>query len=348
MDPFCNRMKKVISLRGMVFNVRANTELIKDDLVDFYREMRLSRTYEEKAIEYFKKGKVIGNMHMCIGEEAVAVGVIKSLTKDDYVAPAHRCDGDFIAKGANIKAMMAELMGKEEGICGGRAGKMHQSAPEVGILTANGIVGGAIALGAGHALYASMFAPERVSVSFFGDGGANQGSFHECVNQAAVWKLPVIFVCENNGYAISTSFESATSCRTVAQRSAAYDIPGVRVDGNDVIAVYEAAKEAVNRARSGNGPSLIECVTYRFRGHHEGDEQTYRRKEEVENQIMNNDPIKRLADYLAEEYGWTDEERSAIDSSVEQEIQEAVEYALGGTPVNVDNMMDHLFAPNNN
>ena len=231
--------------------------LTREELVEMYRMMRLIRTFEENAVAYFKQGIVIGNMHMYVGEEAVATGICKVLTNEDYIASNHRCDGHLIAKGADINAMMAELMGRENGICGGRAGKMHQTAPEVGFMSANGIVGASQTLSTGHALYCSMFAPGRVSVAFFGDGGGNQGAFHEAMNLAAVWNLPVIFVCENNHYAISTSVETSTAMGTFYQRAAGYGVPGVRVNGNDVLEVYAAAKEAVERARRGEGPSFI-------------------------------------------------------------------------------------------
>ena len=322
------------------------TGLSRQETVDLYFTMNLIRTFELKAIEYFKKGDVIGNMHMYVGEEAIAAGVMKNLTAEDYVASGHRCDGHLIAKGADIKAMMAELMGKEQGLCGGRAGKMHQSAPEVGLFAANGIVGAGIPLGAGHALYASMYAPGRVAVSFFGDGGANQGVFHETVNMASLWKLPVIFICENNGYAISTRFENATSSKTVAQRGISYDIPGVRVDGNDVFDVYLATREAVARARAGEGPTLIECVTYRVRGHHEGDDQAYRSREEVQEQVEHNDPIHRLRDVLTGELHWTQEEEDELQKTVEEQVMAAVEYGQQGTPMRVETMLDNLYAAN--
>lgn len=318
--------------------------LSREELVEMYRTMRLIRIFEESAVAYFKQGLVIGNMHMYVGEEAVATGVCKALTPEDYVASTHRCDGHLIAKGADINAMMAELMGKQEGCCGGRAGKMHQTAPEVGFMSANGIVGASQTLGTGHALYCSMFAPGRVSVAFFGDGGGNQGSFHESMNLAAVWKLPVIFVCENNHYAISTRVDTSTAMGSFYQRAAGYGIPGVRVNGNDVLEVYAAAREAVERARRGEGPSLIECDTYRLRGHHEGDEQTYRTKEEVESVRRNNDCISRTQRLLQTEYGWTDEEDQALIQSVDSQVAAAVEFGIQGTPMPVENMEENLYA----
>ena len=317
--------------------------LTRDDLVGMYRTMQLIRTFEETAVAYFKQGIVIGNMHMYVGEEAIATGVCKALTKDDYVASTHRCDGHLIAKGADINKMMAELMGRENGNCGGRAGKMHQTAPEVGLLSANGIVGASESLATGHALYCSMYAPERVAVAFFGDGGGNQGAFHESMNMAALWKLPVIFVCENNHYAISTSVETSTAMGTFYQRAAGYGVPGVLVDGSDVLAVYEAAKTAVERARRGEGPTLIECDTYRFRGHHEGDEQTYRTKEEVQQMRENRNCITKMKRVLTEELGWTEAEDEQISKEVEKTIGDAVAFGLQGEPMKVEDMEKNLF-----
>lgn len=317
--------------------------LTQEDLVGMYRMMILIRRFEETTVDYFKQGHVIGNMHMYVGEEAVATGVCKALTREDYIASTHRCDGHLIAKGADINLMMAELMGKEQGNCGGRAGKMHQTAPEVGFLSANGIVGASESLGTGHALYCSMFAPERVSVAFFGDGGGNQGAFHEAMNLAALWKLPVIFICENNHFAISTRVDTSTAMGTFYQRAAGYGVPGVWVNGNNVVEVYAAAKEAVERARRGEGPTLIECDTYRLRGHHEGDEQTYRTRAEVEEVVRTNDCINRMKKLLEEEFAWTEEEDQAVRKSVEDQITAAVDFGLKGTPMKVEDMEKNLF-----
>jgi len=317
--------------------------LTREELVEMYRMMNLQRVFEENAVAYFKQGIVIGNMHMYVGEEAVATGVCKVLNKDDYIASTHRCDGHLIAKGADINAMMAELMGRENGICAGRAGKMHQTAPEVGLLSANGIVGASETLATGHALYCSLYAPGRVAVAFFGDGGGNQGAFHEAMNMAALWKLPVIFVCENNHYAISTRVDTSTAMGTFYQRAAGYGVPGVLVNGNDVLEVYAAAKEAVERARRGEGPTFIECDTYRLRGHHEGDEQTYRTREEVAEVKAKNDCINRMYKLLTEELGWTEEENQALIKSVEDQVAAAVEFGLSGAPMKVEDMEKNLF-----
>ena len=324
-------------------NLENRTPLLREDLVGMYRTMILIRHFEETAIAYSKQGHVIGNMHMYVGEEAIATGICKALTKEDYVASTHRCDGHLIAKGADIHKMMAELMGKATGNCGGRAGKMHQCAPEVGLLSANGIVGASETLATGHALYCSMFAPGRIAVAFFGDGGGNQGAFHEAMNMAALWKLPVIFVCENNHYAISTAVETSTAMGTFYQRAAGYGVPGVLVNGNDVLEVYAAAKEAAERARRGEGPTLIECDTYRLRGHHEGDEQTYRTRDAVEKVRETNDCLKRMQALLEAEFGWTEQDDAAIVKSVEDQVAAAVEFGLNGTPMKVEDMNKNLF-----
>lgn len=320
------------------------TALTREELAQMYRTMILIRHFEETAIAYSKQGHVIGNMHMYVGEEAVATGVCKALTQEDYIASTHRCDGHLIAKGADINKMMAELMGKATGNCGGRAGKMHQCAPEVGLLSANGIVGASETLATGHALYCSMFAPERIAVAFFGDGGGNQGAFHEAMNLAAVWKLPVLFVCENNHYAISTHVNTSTAMGSFYQRAAGYGIPGVLVNGNDAVEVYEAAAAAAQRARQGEGPTLIECDTYRLRGHHEGDEQSYRSREEVNAVKENNDCIKNMKKLLEASYGWTEAEDQAVYQSVAEQVDAAVAFGMQSPPMKTEDMLKHLFA----
>ncbi len=319
--------------------------LSREKLISLYETMIRIRRFEETAVAYFKQGIVIGNMHMYVGEEATATGVCAALEKEDYVSSTHRCDGHLIAKGADINRMMAELMGKEEGLCGGRAGKMHQSAPEVGLLCANGIVGASAPLATGHALACSLYHPGRIACAFFGDGGGNQGVVHESMNMAAVWKLPVIFVVENNHYAITTSVESSTALGHFYQRAAGYGIPGVLVDGNDVLAVYHAAKEAADRARRGEGPTYIECDTYRYRGHHEGDDQVYRTKEEVEQVKETRDCIERMKKHLEENEGWTEAEENALRQKVEDDILAAVDFGMRGTPMDPASIYDNLFAP---
>ena len=319
--------------------------LSRERLISLYETMIRIRRFEETAVVYFKQGIVIGNMHMYVGEEAVATGVSAALEREDYVSSTHRCDGHLIAKGADINRMMAELMGRETGLCGGRAGKMHQSAPEVGLLCANGIVGASAPLATGHALACQLMYPGRIACAFFGDGGGNQGSVHESMNMAAVWKLPVIFVVENNHYAITTSVESSTAGGHFYQRAAGYGIPGVLVDGHDVLAVYRAAKEAADRARRGEGPTYIECDTYRYRGHHEGDDQVYRTKEEVDAVKEKKDCIERMKKHLENEEGWTPEEEAALRQKVEDDIAAAVEFGMKSAPMDPASRFDNLFAP---
>jgi pyruvate dehydrogenase E1 component alpha subunit len=320
------------------------TALTKEQLVDFYKTMITIRRFEEAAIENFHKGIVLGNMHASNGQEAVAVGVIKALDKDDMVSSHHRCNGHFIAKGADMGKMMAEMMGKEQGLCKGRGGKMHQTDIEHKVMCGSGIVGASLLLGPGHALYSQLNNPGQVTVAIFGDGAANQGMFHEGINLAALWKLPVVFVCENNQFAISTRMSESSASATISQRSVGYDIPGVTVDGNDVIAVYEVMVEAVARARAGKGPSLIECVTYRVQGHYEGDDMSYRTKEETRDWAEKHDPIKKLKEELVSGFGWTDKDDKAIWDGVETAVQKAVEFGVAGTPMSVKDIELNVFA----
>ena len=324
--------------------IHVTDTLTRKDLIEMYRTMFTIRRFEESAVRYFKEGIVIGNMHMYIGEEAVATGVCWALQREDYIASTHRCDGHLIAKGADIRAMMAELMGKETGLCGGRAGKMHQSAPEIGVLCANGIVGASQTLATGHALYCSLYHPDRVAVSFFGDGGGNQGALLESMNLASVWKLPVVFVCENNHYAISTNVKDSTALGHFYQRAEGFGIPGTLVDGLDPVAVYEAARTAVDRARAGAGPSFIECDTCRMRGHHEGDEQSYRTREEMEENRTLHDCIKLMRVSLEKNCAWTEEEDRVLREEVEQNIADAIQFGIDSKPMSAETMYQHLFA----
>jgi pyruvate dehydrogenase E1 component alpha subunit len=318
--------------------------LTKEQLTDFYQTMVTVRTFEEAAIEYFQKGIVLGNMHASNGQEAVAVGVMKALNKDDFVSTHHRGNGHFVARGCDMGKMMAELMGKKEGLCKGHGGKMHQVDVSHGMMGASGIVGASCVLGPGHALYSQLYNPGQVTVSIFGDGAANQGMFHEGINIAALWKLPVVFVCENNQFGISLRDSLSCSAKTIAQRSAAYDIPGKRVDGNDVIAVYQAVKEAVDRARQGEGPSLVECLTYRVRGHYEGDDMSYRPKEETEDWAKNHDAVKKMKDLLVASHGWTDEDDKKIYDKARDDVKKAVEYGAAGTPMSAADIEEDLYA----
>jgi pyruvate dehydrogenase E1 component alpha subunit len=298
----------------------------REKLVWMYRKMVEIRTFESKVTELFAAGKIPGFVHLYIGEEAVAVGACANLKDSDFITSTHRGHGHCIAKGGKMDLMMAELFAKETGYCKGKGGSMHIADVEIGILGANGIVGGGLGIAPGAGLSAKMRGTDQVTVCFFGDGASNQTTFHEGINMASAWKLPVIFICENNQYGISLHQSKHQNITDVADRAAAYGIPGVVVDGNDVMAVYEAVGEAVKRARAGEGPTLIECKTYRWRGHFEGDPQVYRTQEEIK-EWQAKDPIPRFEALLADMGVMTAEEAEAIRKEVAAEVEAAIEFA---------------------
>ena len=290
------------------------------------RQMHLIRQFEEGAEEAYTRGLVHGTMHLSIGQEACATGVCAVLEKGDYITSTHRGHGHCIAKGAEPKYMFAEFFGKDSGYCRGRGGSMHIADLATGNLGANGIVGGGLPIAVGAALALQQEHRPNVVVCFFGDGANNEGAFHESLNMAAIWKLPVVFVCENNQYGMSTSTERSTAVKRIAQRAQAYDMPGVTVDGNDFAAVAEVAAQAVDRARSGDGPSLLECLTYRHRGHSKSDRNRYRTKEEIDSWIAQ-DPIGRFEATLLS-HGLIDQAQiDALMSSVEEEIDAGIQFA---------------------
>jgi len=291
-----------------------------------YRTMKRIREFETKAAELFAEGRIPGFVHLYIGEEAVATGVCANLKDSDYITSTHRGHGHIIAKGGDLKYMFAELFGRETGYCKGKGGSMHIADADRGILGANGIVGAGHNIAVGAGLSAKYRDTDQVCVCFFGDGSTNQGTFHEALNMASIWKLPVIFVCENNLYGISMHQSRHQAIQDVADRAVAYNMPGVVVDGNDVLAVYEAAKEAVDRARNGQGPTLIECKTYRHRGHFEGDPTVYRDEEEVK-EWLQKDPIPRLVEFMLDNNVVTEEEIKKIDEEIAAEIEEAIKFA---------------------
>lgn len=295
-------------------------------IMEMYRTMKRIREFENKAMDLFGAGRIPGFVHLYIGEEAVATGVCSNLNDDDYITSTHRGHGHIVAKGGDLKYMMAELYGKATGYCKGKGGSMHIADATKGILGANGIVGAGHNIAVGAGLSAKYRGTSQVCVCFFGDGSTNQGTFHESLNMASIWKLPVIFVCENNLYGISMHQSRHQAIQDVADRAVAYNIPGVVVDGNDIFAVYEAANEAINRARNGQGPTLIECKTYRHRGHFEGDPTVYRDSEEVR-EWLNKDPIVRLFGYIIENNISTEEEIQKINEEVSQEINDAIKFA---------------------
>ena len=297
------------------------------ELVEALRRMYLIRRFEEKAEECYMRGLIHGTMHLSIGQEASAVGACMSLTEDDKITSTHRGHGHCVAKGADVGRMFAEFFGKETGYCRGRGGSMHIADVEKGNLGANGIVGGGIPIAVGAALAAKRLGTKAVTVCFFGDGANNEGAFHEALNIASVWKLPVVFVCENNKYGMSTSTERSTAVKQIATRAIAYDMPGESVDGNDFSAVTQAVDRAVKRARDDDGPSLIENITYRWRGHSRSDRNRYRAKEEIE-AWKEKDPIIRMRLMLTEHSIVDAEMIGTIENEVEQIIGAAITFAM--------------------
>jgi acetoin:2,6-dichlorophenolindophenol oxidoreductase subunit alpha len=299
-------------------------ELTKEQLLEAYRVMRTIRDFEERLHSEFATGDIPGFVHLYAGEEAIAAGVMAHLRDDDFVASTHRGHGHAIAKGCDVKGMMAEIYGKRTGICHGKGGSMHIADVSRGMLGANGIVGGGPPLVCGVGLKAKVTKTDQVGVSFTGDGGSNQGTFLESLNLAAAWHLPVVFMVENNGYAESTSANYHQSGIDVAKRADGFGLPGVTVDGFDFFAVHEAAGEAIARARSGGGPTLLECKVMRYFGHFEGDQQTYRAEREVEDLRRDRDCLaafaRRVTDAGIVEAG----ELSAIDDATRRLMDEAV------------------------
>lgn len=298
----------------------------RDLYLEMLRKMVTIRLFEDKAIEMHRAGKTPGRILPQTGAEGVAVGTGAALREDDFVTSTHRPNGHLIAKGIEISPMLAEIYGRSTGSSGGKGGPMHIADISRGILGANGIVGGGFPLAVGAAFAARYKGTDAVAVCFFGDGAANQGSFHEALNLAAIWRLPVIFVCENNYYGMSMSAAEHLSVANVADRAAAYGMPGRIVDGNDVLAVYATVSEAAGRARGGEGPSLIECKTFRRGGHSADDVQSYRPKDELA-RWLEKDPILRLKNVLLDERLATEAEMRAIDAAAAEEIAAAVNYA---------------------
>jgi len=301
--------------------------LSKKAMVEMLKKLIEIRRFEERAIELYRTGKIHGYLHPCIGQEAVPVGACHAIGKKDYIISNHRGHGHCIARGGDIKKMMAELFGKSTGYCGGRGGSMHIIDRKLGILGENGIVGGGLPVSVGAGLSCRMDNKGSVVVCFFGDGASNNGVFHEALNMSAILGLPVIYVCENNMYAISMRSKDSVSCVDVAIRSYAYGIPGYIVDGSDVIEVYRTVRDAVKNARTGGGPSLIEAKTYRFFGHHPNDPAEYRGKEEVEYYTSEKDPVANFCKKMLGEGLLTEGEIKGIENKIAKEITDAVIYA---------------------
>ena len=309
-----------------------------DLLLSMYRRMLQAREFEEQLYYLFLTRPMPGTMHQATGQEAVAVGVSSALQISDYVTSTHRGHAHCIAKGVPINEMMAEMFAKRTGSCKGMGGSMHLCDFSKGMLGAFGIVGSGIPIAAGAALSALVRESGQVAVSFFGDGAMNEGVFHETLNMASLWKLPVLFVCENNQYALSMSVTESSAVSNLAERSCAYAIPGVRVDGNNVVAVYREAQKAVARARAGEGPTLLECVTYRIRGHARFEASSYRNAGEVE-AWKKLDPIIRFREAMLQSYQVTQSQLDRISNEVDLEIKDAIAYAESGPEVNPEDYL---------
>jgi len=315
----------------------------KEILLKMYEMMLKIRLFEEATVDVYQKGLMPGLAHPYLGEEAIAVGTCMALEKDDYITSTHRGHGHLMAKGGDMKKMMAEIMGKKTGYCKGKGGSMHIADVSLGILGANGIVGAGLPIAVGSALSAKRKNNKKVTACFFGDGASNQGTFHEALNMASIWNLPVVFVCENNQYGYSTAVSKHIVIENISDRAISYGFPGVTVDGNDVEEVYEAVKVAVERARKGDGPTLIECKSYRWTGHSVGDPGTaYRTREEVtENKVKC--PILRFENRLLEKDLATEENLNNIKTGVQKMVLEAVEYAVASPLPDANEIYQDLY-----
>lgn len=317
-------------------------EIDNTKLREIYTIMVRIRSFEERAIVEYRKG-LPGFMHPSVGQEAIPAAVCAFLKEDDYIISTHRGHADIIAKRARLDKMMAELFAKETGYCKGKGGSMHIAAVDLNIIGATGVVGDGIPIATGVALGCKMRKLDRVAVAFFGDGATNTGAFHEGVGLAAIWDLPVVFVCSNNLYSMSTPLKDYTKLKNLSDKAKAYGIPGVTVDGNDAIAVAKAARQAIERAREGKGPTLIVGNTYRHYGHHAGDPGTsYRTKEEVE-EWKKKDPIKRLQKRLIEEKILSKAEIEEIQTAVERELDQAVKFAAESPEPSVEDALKDIY-----
>ena len=315
-----------------------------DSLIGLYRTMCTVRHFEYMADKLYAAGKVHGTMHLSAGQEAVAAGISLALNPDDYLINHHRGHGHFIAKNADINLMMAEFLGKDVGYNHGRGGSMHIADFQSNNLGANGIVGGGIPQAIGVGLALKMQKRKEICVCIFGDGAANEGVFHEAMNMVALWKLPVLYVCENNKYGMSMDVERATSKLPIAQRADAYGIPWACVDGNDVVEVYDAMKTAVEHIRSGAGPYFVETLTYRYFGHSKSDRNLYRTKDEIEDWKQNRDPIMRFTQQLLRAEVMNEGMAKEINAQAEQVIVNAVEFAEASPEPDVSTLLEYVYA----
>lgn len=319
-------------------------ELPRETLAWMLQKMCEIRYFEEKAEDLYVRGQVHGTMHLSIGQEASSVGSIASIRDDDLIIHHHRGHGHTIAKGADLTLMMAEFLGKERGYCRGRGGSMHIADIPGGNLGATGVVAGGIPTSVGIALALQMHRSDKVLLSFFGDGATNEGEFHESLNMASTWKLPVVFICDNNQYGMSMHVHKAMNIERISMRASAYGIPGKTVNGNDVLAVYEAVRAAVARARAGEGPALIDNVTYRWRGHSKSDRNLYRTQQEIA-EWKERCPIRHFKQVLLEAEVMSTEELEAIDQTAKATIEHAAEEALTFAEPSPEHMEDEVYAP---
>jgi TPP-dependent pyruvate/acetoin dehydrogenase alpha subunit len=320
------------------------TDLTTDQLLGMYRQMHRIRAFELTVLKAVERGLVAGGPHLYVGEEAIAVGVCTALEPKDYITSTHRGHGHLIAKGGQFKPMLAEIFAKATGYCKGKGGTMHIADLDLGILGANGIVGGGIPAAVGAALSSRLKNGHWAVACFFGDAATNQGVFHESMNLASIWKLPVLFVCENNGLGMFTPQKVTTPGCDIVSRAGSYCMPGVSVDGNDVLAVYRAAAEARRRAMAGEGPTLLDCKTYRFLGHYIGDPEVYRTREEVET-AKQNDPLPRFKRVLAEAGVMDDDLDRRLQAEVQQEADAALEFAIASPEPDLSEMMTDVRRP---
>lgn len=319
-------------------------ELSDETLISLYRTMCTIRNFEYMADKLYAAGKVHGTMHLSAGQEAVAAGLSLAVRPDDYLINHHRGHGHFIAKGADINLMMAEFLGKDTGYNRGRGGSMHIADFQSNNLGANGIVGGGIPQAVGVGLALQMQRRKEICICIFGDGAANEGVFHEAMNMVALWKLPVLYICENNKYGMSMDVERAVAKLPVAQRADAYGIPWACVDGNDVVTVYEAMKIAADHVRAGNGPYFVETITYRYFGHSKSDRNLYRSKEEIEDWKQNRDPIMRFTKHLLQSEILGEEQAQEINGQAEQVILKAVDFAEASPEPDLSTLMEYVYA----
>lgn len=317
--------------------------LSKGQLIEMYKKMLLIRYFEEEVDRSVKRGLFHGTTHLCIGQEAVAVGVCSLLIDGDNITSTHRGHGHSIAMGADIYKMMAEIFGKVTGYCRGKGGSMHIADVESGNLGSNGIVGGGIPIAVGSALTAQLQGKDNVTVCFFGDGATNEGSFHEALNLASIWNLPVVFVCENNQYGMSSNISNMVNIDKLSKRSVSYGIPGVTIDGNNILDVITTTEEALLRARNGDGPTFIEANTYRYTGHSKSDKQLYRTEEEVREQKAK-DPILHFEIYLKDSSVLSDDEIILLKSEIMDEVKRATTFAIESPEPKLTDLFTDVYA----